>query len=210
MPPRCRRQPSPGTSPWHRAKSQQLKLIHPPTREKRSSFPSGSATKNNPVKILRLFLPLFALIVLPTSAATLDLSKVTKADIQATVAHLQRNEAALSEKLAATQTDLAASQSATQLVQLAANKLQGERDWWQIDDAAQVQLKEQAEIKERKIADEFHKLLFGCSILLAAVAVLGVLQFIPITVLPPPYRWYLAAGVGVTTFGTSWLVLSHL
>ena len=152
-----------------------------------------------------------------SSAAPLDLSHVTKADIIATVEHLQRNEKATQDQLFTVQTELTASQISVKTVQAAADKLQGERDWWQADDAKQVWYKEVAQEdaqrfqdKAAKIAAEFHKLLFACASLIAALAVLLVLQLLPVTFVPPPYRWYVAAGVGAVTFAASWAILSHL
>ena len=142
--------------------------------------------------------------------ADLDLSHVTKADIIATVEHLQRNEKAAQDQLLSVQTELTASQISVKTVQSAADKLQGERDYWQSDDAKQVQEKESAQREKQKIASEFHKLLFGCASLIAALAVLLVLQLLPSTFVTPPYRWYVAAGVGAVTFVASWAILSHL
>jgi len=160
-----------------------------------------------------------ALSILPQSAraADLDLSHVTKADIIATVEHLQRNQKAAQDQLVSVQTELAASQLSVKTVQAAADKLQGERDWWQADDAKQVFLKEVAQEDAQRFQDkllrisaEFHKLLFACASLIAALAVLLVLQLLPVTFVPPPYRWYMAAGVGAATFAASWAILSHL
>ena len=114
------------------------------------------------------------------------------------------------DQLTIAQAALTASQTDTKTIQAVADKLQGERDWWQADDAKQVQEKESAQREKQKIASEFHKLLFACASLLAALSVLLVLQLLPVTFVPPPYRWYVAAGVGAVTFAASWAILSQL
>ncbi len=101
-----------------------------------------------------------------------DLSKVSKADIIATVQHMQRNEHDALDKLEKTQRDLAAMQRDVETLQKAADKLQAERNWYRSHyDDDQIQI---AKLNEA-IAKKDHKLdLLGWA--LAALAAYAVFQ----------------------------------
>lgn len=150
----------------------------------------------------KLFLSLALLFPACHPVLAGSISDSTREKVLHAVAVLQEDNKVVRQKLAAAAEDLAASEAETKTVQAAADKLQGERDWYRDDDAKKDSL---ISAKDHEISKKNHKLDelgWMLAITAALVVFLWSGQLVPYVGLAlAPYTLGGRIGLALTTFG---------
>jgi len=149
-------------------------------------------------------------IVLPPESAhadTLNLSKVTKADIVKTIEHLQKNNDDAQTQLKITQVQLYSSQDDVKNLNVAIKKVQDDRDWWKADDGKKdtiIQAKDKTIETQKETISSLQAWLSKLGLVLAGAA--AAITFLLIGALVPavfkltPYYWIARAVASAAAF----------